>query len=139
MKNKLSLSRNIFIVAMIMLSCLAIFNNTAWPSEMVTQKNPDVLRATVSQRGLDTFDFDVTVSSPYDTPQRYADAFSVTDKDGKIYGERILVHDHAGEQPFTRDLYHVSIPAAVKQVVIQARDMKFGYGGKSFEICLPGR
>jgi hypothetical protein len=41
------------------------------------QKYPDVVSVTVRLRGSDTFDFDVTVSSPYDTPARYADAFRV--------------------------------------------------------------
>ena len=103
------------------------------------QKFPDVLSARVSPKGGDRFDFDVTVSSPYDTPQRYADAFRVSGKDGKVFGERILLHDHAGEQPFTRDLYGVTIPAGVRSVVIQARDQKHGYGGKSIEVALPGR
>ena len=107
-------------------------------ADTVMQKHPDVLAAKVQASGTDTFDFDVTVSSPYDTPQRYADAFRVMGKDGVIYGERILLHDHAGEQPFTRDLYGVRIPRAVTVVVIQARDQRFGYGGKSIEVVLPG-
>lgn len=107
--------------------------------DAVMQKHPDVLAAKVRLSGADTFDFDVTVSSPYDTPQRYADAFRVMGKDGAVYGERILLHDHAGEQPFTRDLYGVRIPRAVTVVVIQARDQRFGYGGKTIEVVLPGR
>ena len=103
------------------------------------QKHPDVLSAKGRARGTDTFDFDVTISSPYDTPQRYADAFRVAGPDGKIYGERILLHDHANEQPFTRDLYGVKIPPGVRVVVIQGRDQKHGYGGKSIEVALPGR
>jgi hypothetical protein len=59
--------------------------------------------------------------------------------DGKVYGERKLLHDHAGEQPFTRDLYGLAIPMDVKFVVIQARDQKYGYGGKTLKISLPGR
>jgi hypothetical protein len=103
------------------------------------QKYPDVVSATVRPRAPDTFDFDVTVSSPYDTPQRYADAFRVVSKDGVVFGERKLLHDHAGEQPFTRDLYGVKIPSDVRTVVIQARDRKYGYGGKTVEVALPGR
>ncbi len=87
----------------------------------------------------DAFDFDVTVSSPYDTPQRYADAFRVLGKDGKVYGERILLHDHASEQPFTRDLQGVRIPRGVRVVVVQARDMQHGYGGRTVDVALPGR
>ena len=50
-----------------------------------------------------------------------------------------LLHDHQNEQPFTRDLYAVKIPQAVKTVLVQARDQKFGYGGKVVEVQLPGR
>lgn len=103
------------------------------------QKYPDVMAADVHARGSEKFDFDVTVSSPYDTPERYADAFRVSDREGKVFGERKLLHDHAGEQPFTRDLRGVRIPPGVRLVVIQARDGKYGYGGKRLEVELPGR
>ena len=103
------------------------------------QKYPDVIAVNVRKAGASGFDFDVTVSSPYDTPQRYADAFRVLAKDGSILGERILFHDHATEQPFTRDLYGVKIPPATKVVVVQARDKRFGYGGKTVEVALPSR
>jgi hypothetical protein len=104
-----------------------------------SQKFPDIVSAKVLPRGVDVFDFDVTVSSPYDTPQRYADAFRVVGPDGKIYGERILLHDHADEQPFTRDLHGVAIPAGIRAVKIEGRDQKHGYGGKTIDVGLPGR
>ena len=103
------------------------------------QKYPDVTNAKVRSSGSNRFDFDVTLSSPYDTAQRYADAFRVKGRDGVVYGERILWHDHADEQPFTRDLYGVTIPPGVQHVVIQGRDKRFGYGGKSVELVLPGQ
>lgn len=111
----------------------------AQPKPASTQKFPDVLSAKITSRGAQVFDFDITVSSPYDTPQRYADAFRVMSRDGKVHGERILFHDHADEQPFTRDLHGVKIPPGVRMVVIQARDKQHGYGGKSIEVALPGR
>ncbi len=103
------------------------------------QKYPDVLAVKIRAQAGRKLDFDVTVSSPYDSPLRYADAFRVAGKDGRVYGERKLLHHHAGEQPFTRDLYGVTIPPDVRIVVIQARDQKYGYGGKSVEAMLPGR
>lgn len=104
------------------------------------QTHPDVIAVQVRAAGPDRFDFDVTVSSPYDTPQRYADGFRVTSPDGKaIHGERTLWHDHAGEQPFTRDLHGVRIPPGTRQVRVQARDQRHGYGGRSIEAMLPGR
>jgi hypothetical protein len=107
--------------------------------DAMPQKFPDVVDVRVRASGTDRFDLDATISSPYDTPQRYADAFRVMGRDGRVFGERILLHDHANEQPFTRDLYGVSIPSGVRVVVVQARDLKHGYGGKTFEIALPGR
>jgi len=103
------------------------------------QRYPDVVSAKVQQRAPDTFDFDVTVSSPYDTPARYADAFRVMGQDGAVFGERKLLHDHGNEQPFTRDLHGVRIPPGIRVVVIQARDQRYGYGGKTVEVVLPGR
>jgi hypothetical protein len=100
---------------------------------------PDVLSATVRSSAADRFDFDVTISSPYDTPQRYADGFRVMRVSGEVLGERTLWHDHQAEQPFTRDLYGVKILSNVRLVRIQARDQKHGYGGKSIEVPLPGR
>jgi hypothetical protein len=118
---------------------IGVVSGPAFSVETAAQKFPDVLAAEVRATSTDTFDFDVTVSSPYDTPQRYADGFRVLDADGAVYGERKLWHDHAGEQPFTRDLYGVKLPGAIRAVIIQARDQRFGYGGKTIEITLPGR
>jgi hypothetical protein len=103
------------------------------------QKYPNVVSARVQTRVADIFDFDVTVSSLYDTPKRYADALRVMGKDGVVFGERKLLHDHGEEQPFTRDLYGVNIPTGIRAVVIQARDQQYGYGGKTVEVVLPGR
>lgn len=103
------------------------------------QQFPDVIDVKVRARAGNSFDFDVTISSPYDTAQRYADAFRVNSESGQVLGERKLLHDHADEQPFTRDLYGVVVPTSIKRVTVQARDMKYGYGGKSLTITLPGR
>jgi hypothetical protein len=125
------------------LSCMAFMfalgSSAAQSANPSDQKFPNVLDARVRASGPETFDFDVTVLSPYDTSQRYADGFRVSDKDGTVYGKRKLWHDHAGEQPFTRDLYGVRIPPGIRVVVIQARDQQFGYGGRAIEVVLPGR
>jgi uncharacterized iron-regulated membrane protein len=129
--------RRVYLIALG--AALAVVALPLAAADAAQQKHPDVLAAKVRPSGTDTFDFDVTVSSPYDTPQRYADAFRVMAEDGAVFGERVLFHDHAGEQPFTRDLHGVKIPRAVRIVVVQARDQRFGYGGKTVEVRLPGR
>ena len=103
------------------------------------QKFPDVVDVKVTTRGAGAFDFAVTISSPYDTAQRYADAFRVLAPDGRQLGELVLLHDHADEQPFTRSLTGVAVPAGIASVVVEARDQKNGYGGKTKTVALPGR
>jgi len=118
---------------------LAAGSVIAQPAPRTEQRFPDVVSVKVQMRARDTFDFDVTVSSPYDTPERYADGIRVLGRDNEVLGERKLFHDHADEQPFTRDLYGVKIPSSLRVVVVQARDQKYGYGGRSVQVTLPGR
>ena len=100
------------------------------------QKFPDVIGATAVQDGT-TWTISATLSSPYDTPERYADAWRVVGPDGTVYGERILTHDHASEQPFTRSESGIDIPDDVTAVTIEGRDLEFGYGGATYELELP--
>ena len=92
------------------------------------QRFPDIVEVAVTAEG-DTFRFDVTVSSPYDTPERYADAWRVVAPDGTELGVRELTHDHASEQPFTRSLNDVVIPPDVTEVTVEGRDLVNGWGG----------
>ena len=119
------------------LGVLGWTTQSAWAQ---VQRFPDVVDVRVRARGPTRFDLDVTVSSPYDTPQRYADAFRATSEDGAVvYGVRELLHDHAGEQPFTRDLHGLEIPAGVRRIRVQARDRQHGWGGSTRVVSLPGR
>ncbi len=127
------------LLSVFALGALGAASASAQPAAAAMQRYPDVLAVKVQPRGRDRFDFDVTISSPYDTPERYADGFRLVGRGGEIYGERKLLHDHADEQPFTRELTAVAIPPGVRSVIVQARDRKYGYGGKTVEIALPGR
>ncbi len=98
---------------------------------------PDVIAATASADGDGAWRFDVTLSSPYDTPDRYADAWRVVAPDGTVLGVRELLHDHQNEQPFTRSLSGVVIPDAVTSVTIEGRDQRNGWGGATVEVALP--
>jgi hypothetical protein len=100
------------------------------------QRYPDVVDVTV-ERTEDAFSFTVTISSAYDSPERYADGWRVVGPDGTVYGEHTLAHDHAGEQPFTRTQTGVQIPAGVSEVTVEARDQRYGYGGTTVTVPLP--
>lgn len=98
---------------------------------------PDIVDVDATRNDADgTWSFAVTVSSPYDTPERYADGWRVLGPDGTVYGVHTLTHDHAGEQPFTRTQTGVEIPADVTAVTIEGRDLINGFGGTTLTIDL---
>lgn len=99
------------------------------------QQHPDVIAATATSTE-DGWTITATLSSPYDSPERYADAWRVLDPDGAVLGVRHLVHDHADEQPFTRSLEGVEIPEAVAEVTIEGHDLRYGWGGATVTVEL---
>ncbi len=100
---------------------------------------PDVIGATAEQRDDGSWDFAATLSSPYDSAARYADAWRVVGPNGEVYGTRELAHDHAAEQPFTRGLSGVVIPDDVTEVTIEGRDQISGWGGATVTVELAGQ
>lgn len=100
------------------------------------QRFPDVLRAELEPAG-ETWRLTATMSSPYDSPERYADAFRALDDDGKELGVRELLHDHADEQPFTRSLDGLEIPGDVERITVQGRDLEHGWGGGTATVEVP--
>ena len=98
---------------------------------------PTVVNVAATTSGGESWRFDVTLLSEYDSPERYADAWRVLDTDGNELGIRVLGHDHAGEQPFTRS-ETVVIPAQVTTVFIEGRDQLNGWSGERFELDITG-
>ncbi len=97
----------------------------------------DVIDAKVARARNGTYNFDVTIKSNDKGWEYYCDAFEVLAPDGRILGTRVLLHPHADEQPFTRELYGVKIPADVGQVTLRARHKPRGYDGKTLVVKLP--
>ena len=97
----------------------------------------DVVDVKVRRNSSGTYDFDVTVKSVDKGWNHYADAFEVLGPDGAVLGRRVLLHPHETEQPFTRELYGVTIPAGVTQVTVRARHKPKGYDGKVQRVALP--
>lgn len=96
---------------------------------------PDVIDAVATEQD-GGWHFEVTISSPYDSPAQYADAWRVLAPDGTELGLRILTHDHASEQPFTRSQSGIQIPADVERVTVEGRDLLNGWGGATLEMQL---
>ncbi len=96
----------------------------------------DVVGVKASKSG-GGYSFDVTVRHADTGWEHYADAWDVLAPDGTVLGTRTLFHPHENEQPFTRSLSGVRIPAGVTEVTIRARDKVHEYGGKKFTVKLP--
>ena len=97
----------------------------------------DVVDVRVRKAAPGIYDFDVTVKSVDKGWKYYADAFEVLAPDGTLLGRRTLLHPHETEQPFTRELHNVRIPASVERVMVRARHMPRGYDGRTLSIVLP--
>jgi hypothetical protein len=113
---------------------LAGQTTTTKGGETSDEHYPDVIDVEVSPEGGNLYEFEVTISSPYDSPDQYADAWRVLAPDGTVLGVRELLHDHASQQPFTRSLSGVEIPEGVTTVTIEGRDLLNGWGGETMEV-----
>lgn len=105
-------------------------------TEAGEQQHPDVIDVVAEQESPGVFAFTVTISSPYDTADRYANGWRIVGPDGTVYGEHTLTHDHANEQPFTRVQRDVVIPSDVDEVTVEGRDLEYGYGGATVTVAI---
>ncbi|WP_428670652.1 hypothetical protein [Roseibium sp.] len=67
----------------------------------------------------------------------YADLWQIQTPEGYVLGERVLLHPHVDEQPFTRSLSGVEIPRDLENVIIRARDNLHGFSLETYQLALP--
>jgi hypothetical protein len=115
----------------------SVADGSSQAPENTDQQYPDIRSVDIQRTGDGTYTLDVTVSSPYDSPERYADGWRVLDPDGNELGSHMLAHDHAGEQPFTRTQSGLEIPEGVTEVTVEGRDQANGYGGETVTVQVP--
>ncbi|NIA67249.1 hypothetical protein HBA54_01430 [Pelagibius litoralis] len=96
----------------------------------------DVVAVEAVLEGDDTWRFSVTVRHADEGWDHYADRWQVLTPDGKVLGTRVLLHPHEAEQPFTRSLGGVVIPAEIDQVIVRAHDSVHGDGGAEIQVKL---
>ncbi|MEX0280460.1 MAG: hypothetical protein AB3N13_04620 [Arenibacterium sp.] len=96
-----------------------------------------VVENAIARATGDTWRFDVTLSHPDTGWDHYADGWRVLDMQGNELGMRVLHHPHVNEQPFTRSLSGVAIPADTEMVQIQARCNVDGWAEATYKIKLP--
>ncbi len=110
---------------------IGLAGNTSMASEV------DVIDVVISKSSGNQFRFAVTLKHADSGWEHYADKWEVVGADGTIYGTRVLAHPHVNEQPFTRSLNGVVIPASVKQVIIRAGDNLGSASGKTMTVEIP--
>tara|TARA_R110001592_G_scaffold331972_1_gene615126 strand:+ start:2770 stop:3204 length:435 start_codon:yes stop_codon:yes gene_type:complete len=90
--------------------------------------------ATQSQNG--SWCFSTQVRHNDQSWEHYADAWQITDLEGKVLGERVLLHPHDNEQPFTRSLCNVEITETIQKVIVKAKCNIHGFGGEKVIVDL---
>jgi len=95
-----------------------------------------VKRVTATQKPNGSWCFSTTVSHNDEGWGHYADGWQITDLQGHELGNRVLAHPHTKEQPFTRQLCNIIIPANVTKVVVRAKCNLHGYGGEVIIVDL---
>jgi hypothetical protein len=96
----------------------------------------EIVRAMFERDGSGAWRVSVTLRHADTGWEHYADAWRVSHPGGEIYGTRTLFHPHEDEQPFTRSLGGVSIPAAVRVVRVEAHDKVHGWTPAALEVDL---
>ena len=99
----------------------------------------DVVSVKVTPTSDGKFNFSVAVRHDDEGWDHYSNVWQVVGADGTVYGERILLHPHENEQPFTRSQSGVVIPDGVTEVFIRAGDSQHEFSGVEKTVLLPGR
>lgn len=84
----------------------------------------------------DTWNFSVTLRHPDTGWDHYADGWEVLAPDGSQLGYRELAHPHVNEQPFTRSLSGVAVPAGIETITVRAKCSVDGWTSEPFEVSL---
>ena len=66
----------------------------------------------------------------------YADSWRIIAADGTVLGTRVLLHPHENEQPFTRGLSGVEVPAEVGTIFVEAHDNVHGWSADRIAVDL---
>lgn len=120
-----------FVIAVLMFLLVSI--------PAATSGEADVVNVVVRDRADGTYLFDVTVKHADEGWEHYANAFEIVDAAGTVLARRVLAHPHVDEQPFTRSLSRVEVPAGLTEVTVRAVDSVHGIGGATMVVALPGR
>ncbi len=102
----------------------------------VRANDVEIVHASFRHSGGGGWVVDVTLRHADAGWDHYADAWRVVADDGGILGTRTLYHPHVNEQPFTRSLGDVKIPADMTTVYLEAHDKIHGWSAVRLQVSL---
>lgn len=105
-------------------------------SSMASANEAVVKFAEFNNQGSNTWSVSVTVRHADTGWEHYADAWRILGPDDTELGRRVLYHPHETEQPFTRSLSGVKIPAGVTTVWVEAHDKVHGWNSARLRVDL---
>ena len=97
-------------------------------SPLVSADAVKVVDVNMVRKSAEHYRVDVTLLHADSGWDHYADGWDILDENKKLIATRVLHHPHVSEQPFTRSLYDVRIPASLSFVYIRGHDKVHGYG-----------
>jgi hypothetical protein len=115
----------------VIFTSLLILTTAVWAGEA------DVVEVDIKKTGDGAYFFKVTVKHADEGWDHYANKWDVVAPDDTVLGTRTLYHPHVDEQPFTRSLSDVKIPASITEVTVRAHDSVHEYGGKTVTVAVP--
>jgi len=118
------------VLAGIMLVSLSGLGGVARANEV------EIVRVSFRYSGGGEWSVDATLRHADTGWDQYADAWRVVADDGKVLGTRTLIHPHVDEQPFTRSLGGVAIPADMTTVYVEAHDSVHGWSPQRVQVNL---
>ena len=99
--------------------------------------SPRVEAASAHRDAGGTWTVSVTLRHADSGWDHYANGWRLLAPDGRVLGKRDLTHPHVDEQPFTRDLTGIVLPAGLKEILIQPRCTMDGWVGMPTVLVLP--
>ena len=87
----------------------------------VLAQPPVIVKAEAIVQSNQLFDIAVTIEHDDTGWEHYANEWVVIVDDKKEVGKRTLYHPHVNEQPFTRYLRDIKIPADAKSIKVYAK------------------
>jgi hypothetical protein len=116
-------------IALVVLTMAPLESRAAAPDAVVTEVR--------TSGSAGSYTFDVTIKSNDTGCGHYVDWWEVVDENGGLVYRRVLLHDHADEQPFTRDGGPANVKAG-QVVTVRAHVNTSGYSSAAMRGSAQG-